>query len=156
MDKEQAINFATKFLEDILAFFGENLAVRASSDDNYIKLSVPSSDLNSILIGKHAEGLRDLQMIVRSALEVKGFQDLRVSIDVANYKKQRAEKIAKRVEEEWVPKLRATRTPMRLNLPASDRFTVHEVIEDYSDILAESEGVGRERILVLSLREEND
>ena len=156
MDKEQAIAEVTGFLENILAFFGENVTIRVSSDDKYIKLSIPSSDLNGILIGKNANGLRDLQGLVNSVLAVRGWTEMKVLVDVADYKKQRAEKLRQRVEQEWVPKLRSTGQPLRLNLPASDRFTVHEVVADYSDISTESEGVGRERVLVMSLKPSAD
>lgn len=152
MDKEQAIAKATSFLENILAFFGENITIKSSSDDKYIKLSIPSSDVNGVLIGKNANGLRDLQALVNSVLAAQGFTELKALVDVADYKKQRAEKLKQRVEQEWVPKVRSGQGPLRLNLSASDRFVVHEAVADYSDISAESEGEGRERVLVMSLK----
>ena len=156
LDKEQAISLATNFLENVLAFLGENITIKASSDEKYIKLSIPSSDINGVLIGKNANGLRDLQNLANAVLVSKDYTECKVLVDVADYKKQRAEKLKRRVEEEWVPKVRSGGGPLRLNLPAPDRFIVHEVVGDYSDISSESEGVGKERVLVMSLKPVSD
>ena len=61
MNREESIVFAQKFLEDILSFFGVNLAVHSTADDEIIQLSVPSSELNSLLIGRNSGNLRSLQ-----------------------------------------------------------------------------------------------
>ena len=61
MDREESVEFARKLVEDIVSFFGENIAVEAHVEDDMIALAVESSDLNSILIGHNAETLRSLQ-----------------------------------------------------------------------------------------------
>lgn len=61
MDKEQSIAYAKKFVEDILSFFGENIEVETSYQDDILSINIASSDLNSILIGRNAETLRSLQ-----------------------------------------------------------------------------------------------
>ena len=60
MDREESVEFARKLVEDIVSFFGENIAVEARVEDDMITLAVESSDLNSILIGRNAETLRSL------------------------------------------------------------------------------------------------
>ena len=72
MDREESVEFARKLVEDIVSFFGENIAVEARIEDDMIALAVESSDLNSILIGHNAETLRSLQYIVMTALHNKG------------------------------------------------------------------------------------
>ena len=89
MDREESVEFARKLVEDIVSFFGENIAVEARVEDDMITLAVESSDLNSILIGRNAETLRSLQYIVMTALHNKGAALTHVIVDVANYKKQR-------------------------------------------------------------------
>jgi len=135
MNREESIVFAQKFLEDILSFFGVNLAVYSTSEDQVIQLSVPSSELNSLFIGRDSGNLRALQFLVSRAL--------------ADYKKQRAQKISQKAEK-WIEQVRKTGEPYRLNLNPTDRFTVHKLAQDYSDIETHSEGEGRERQLVIS------
>ena len=100
MNREESIVFAQKFLEDILSFFGVNLAVYSTADDEIIQLSVPSSELNSLLIGRDSGNLRSLQFLISRALEAKNAEIHRVNIDVADYKKQRAQKITEKAEIE--------------------------------------------------------
>lgn len=149
MNKDESIRFAAKYLEDLLSFFGINVAVYSTIDDEVIQLSVPSTSLNSLLIGKNADNLRALQHIVSMALTTREAEVTRVNVDVAGYKKQRADRIAEKAEG-WIRKVRETGQMMELNLNAADRRVVHKVAGDYSDIETHSEGEGKERKLIIS------
>ena len=148
MDRDEAVRFATKYVEDLLSFFGINVAVDSTIDDEVIQLSVPSTSLNSLLIGRNADNLRALQYVVSQALAAKGAEVTRVNVDVADYKRQRADRIAEKAEG-WIRKVRETGQPMRLDLSPADRRVVHKLAEDYSGITTHSEGEGRERQLVI-------
>ena len=141
MDKDESVRFATKYLEDLLSFFGINVAVDSTMDDEVIQLSVPSTSLNSLL-----------QYIVSQALAAKNAEITRVNVDVADYKRQRADRIAEKAEG-WIRKVRETGESMRLDLSPADRRVVHKLAEDYSDISTHSEGEGRERPLVIEKSE---
>jgi spoIIIJ-associated protein len=149
MNREESIVFAQKFLEDILSFYGVNLAVYSTADEEVIQLSVPSSELNSILIGRNADTLRSIQHLIASALAMKNAELVRVNVDVADYKRQRADRIAEKAEG-WIRRVRETGEDYRVDLNAADRRIVHKVAGDYSDIETHSEGVGRERYLIIS------
>lgn len=148
MNKDESIRFATKYLEDLLSFFGINVAVDSTVDDEVIQLSIPSTSLNSLLIGREANNLRALQHIVSQALISHEAELVRVSVDVADYKRQRAERIAEQAEE-WIREVRQTGNSCRLNLNAADRRIVHKVAKDYSDIETHSEGEGHDRQLII-------
>ena len=85
MNRDESVRFATKYLEDLLSFFGINVAVWSTIDDQVIQLSVPSTSLNSLLIGKNAGNLRALQHIVSMGLTMKNAEITRVNIDIADY-----------------------------------------------------------------------
>lgn len=148
MDKDESVRFATKYLEDLLSFFGINVAVDSTVDDEVIQLSVPSTSMNSLLIGKNADNLRALQFIVSQTLAAHEAEITRVNVDVADYKRQRADRIAEKAEG-WIRKVRETGEPMRLDLSPADRRVVHKLAEDYSGITTHSEGEGRERQLII-------
>ncbi len=154
MNKDESVRFASRYLEDLLSFFGINVAVSSTIDDEVIQLSVPSTSLNSLLIGRNADNLRALQHLVSMALVAKGGELTRVNVDVANYKKQRADRIASKAEG-WIAKVRKSGEPMEINLNAADRRVVHKVAADYSDIETHSEGEGRERKLIISKTEDD-
>ena len=149
MNRDESIRFATKYLEDLLSFFGINVAVWSTVEDDVIQLSVPSTSLNSLLIGKNADNLRSLQYIVSMSLAAKEAELTRVNVDVADYKRNRADRIEQKAEG-WIRKVRQTGEPMTVDLNAADRRVVHKLAEDYSDITTHSEGEGRERRLIIS------
>ena len=149
MDQTQSIEFARKFLQDIISFFGENVEVTATVDEDIIELYVESSELNSILIGRNAETLRSLQYVVSTGLRNQGAELTRVNVDVADYKKQREEKIAEQARG-WIEEVRATGDSHIARINAADRRIVHRVAQEYSDIQTFSEGEGRDRHVIIA------
>ncbi len=148
---EESIQYAKKYLEDILSFFGLNTDIYATSEDGeVIELNIPSTHLNGFLIGQHGETMRSLQFIVSSALKNQNFSVVRVNVDVAEYKKQRAERLAETAEE-WVRKVKETGEPYDLKpMNAADRRTVHKVAAE-AGLQSDSVGEGRDRHIVLRL-----
>lgn len=148
MNKEESVQFAQKYLEDLLSFFGANITVSSTFDDEVIGLSVPSNELNSLLIGRNAETLRSLQYLVSTVLRNKEAAVNRVNVDIADYKKQRSDRIAKQARE-WIEDVRMTGNPRIINMNAADRRIVHQVASEYSDIRTYSEGEGLDRKLTI-------
>jgi spoIIIJ-associated protein len=147
---EESIQYAKKYLEDILSFFGLNTDIYATCEDDVIELEVPSTHLNGFLIGQRGENMRSLQFLVSNALKNQGHEYTRVNVDIADYKKQRAERLAARAEE-WVKKVKETGEPMDLQpMSAVDRRTVHKLAQEY-ELVSESVGEGRDRHIVLKL-----
>jgi len=148
MDAQQSVEFAKKYLEDILSFFGVNVAVEAVLTEDVIELAVPSSELNSLLIGRNAETLRSIQYTISTTLRNKEAQITRVNVDIADYKKQRADKVAADART-WIEGVRQTGDSYIANLNAADRRIVHRVADEYEDIRTFSEGEGRDRRIVI-------
>ena len=149
MDQQESIQHAKQYLEDILTFFGVNVSVDVHMQDDFIELSVPSTDVNSILIGRNAETLRSIQYLVSTMLRNNDAVIHRVNVDIADYKKQRADKLAKQVRE-WVEEIRRTGNSKVVQMNAADRRVVHGVVSEYADMRSVSEGEGRERQLIIS------
>jgi len=149
MDQEQSVEFARKFLQDIISFFGENIEVTAVVEDDIINLHVESSELNSILIGRNAETLRSLQYLVSTSLRNQEAELTRVNVDVADYKKQREEKLAEKARG-WIEEVRVTGDSHVARLNAADRRIIHQVASEYEDIETFSEGEGRERHIIIA------
>lgn len=149
MNNDQALEFAKKYLEDTLTFFGINVDVEATVTDDIIELSVPSTDINSLLIGKNAETLRSLQLLLSTTLRNQGAETARVNIDIADYKKQRAEKVAKQAKE-WIEEVLRTGDSHIAQLNAADRRVVHHVASEYPEIRTFSEGEGRDRKIIIA------
>jgi spoIIIJ-associated protein len=151
---EDAINYAKKYVEDLLSFFGLNIDVYAtSSDDEVIELSIPSTHLNGFLIGQRGENMRAIQFLTSNALRNSNFELTRVSVDVADYKKQRAAHLSDKAEE-WVKTVKEKGEVMDLRpMNAADRRIVHQLAADHG-LVSESVGEGRDRHIVLKPAEE--
>lgn len=149
MDRDQSIDFAKKYLEDLLSFFGLNTDVSARCDEEVIELSVPSTHLNGFLIGQRGETLRSLQFLLSMSLKNRDAVLTRVNIDVANYKRHRADRVAEQVKE-WANEVMETGEPMHLKpMTPVDRRTAHRVVADFPQLSSHSEGEGRDRHLVI-------
>jgi spoIIIJ-associated protein len=147
---DESIAYAKKYLEDLLSFFGFNTEVGVSAEDDVIELSIPSSHLNGFLIGQRGETMRAIQYIVGSALRSGGYQVNRVNVDVADYKKAKAEVLSQRVSE-WVEQVKTSKEPMALHpMNSADRRIVHKVASE-AGLVTESEGFGRDRHVIIKL-----
>lgn len=149
MNREESVAFARSYVADLLSFFGINVQVDASVQDDVIELSVPSTDINSLLIGRNADTLRSFQFLVSTVLRNKDAVLNRVNLDIADYKKLRADRLAEKARE-WIEEVRKSGTSHVEQLNAADRRIVHQVASEYADIQTFSEGEGQERRIVIS------
>ena len=149
MNSQESVEFVSKYLEDILSFFGVNTTVSASINDDVIELVVPTTEDSSLLIGRGAETLRAIQYMLSTALRNHDADLVRVNLDIAEYKKQRAEKITEQARE-WIEGVRETGDSHVARLNAADRRVVHQLATEYSDIQTFSEGEGRDRAIVIA------
>lgn len=149
MDTQESVAFAKKYLEDMLSFFGVNIDVEAGFEDDVIELRVPSTDMNSVLIGRGAETLRSMQYLISTTLRNRRAALQRVNLDIADYKKQHAEKVAEDARG-WIEEVRRTGDSHVADLNAADRRVVHRVAGEYADVQTFSEGEGRDRRVIIA------
>ncbi len=149
MNQQQTIEFSKKYIEDLLAFFGVNTEVEVVCRDDIIDINIPNTHENSLLIGRNAETLRAIQHILSVVLHNSDTEISRVTIDIADYKKHRAEKIAEQAKQ-WIEEVRSSGDSHIARLNAADRRIVHQVATEYDDIETFSEGEGRERRVIIA------
>lgn len=148
MDINEATNYAQKFTEDMLSFFGLNAVVEATHDDEVISISVPSTHLNGFLIGSRAETLHAFQGLIIASLKSAGHEFTRVNLDIAGYKRQRQERLEHQAQE-WITKVKESGQDMSLRpMNAADRRIVHQLASEHG-LGTESVGEGRDRHIVL-------
>ena len=150
---EESIQYAKKYLEDILSFFGLNTEIHATAnEEDVIELRVPSTHLNGFLIGQRGDTMHSIQFIIGSALRNQGFEYSRVYVDVADYKKQRAERLAEKAGE-WIAKVKDSKEDFHVRpMNAADRRVVHQAAAD-GGMTTESVGEGRDRHVVIKAGE---
>ncbi len=152
---EESIQFAKKYLEDLLSFFGLNVDVYATSEDGeVIELNVPSTHMNGFLIGNRGDTMRSMQYLISMALKSKEYELNRVNVDIADYKKQRAHRLEDRAGE-WLKEVKDTGEDKHLPpMNSADRRTIHRLAGEHG-LETVSEGEGRDRHIVLKKPSDN-
>ena len=149
MNREESIMFAKKYIEDMLSFFGINVDVHATAEDDVIEINVPNTYLSNLLIGKNGDTLRSMQFLVRSTLIQKEAELTRVNLDVADYKRRHNDRIAEQAEQ-WAKQVLDSGEEMSLRpMNPAERRVVHKVLADYGQLSTDSEGEGRDRHIVI-------
>lgn len=147
---QDPVAYAQKYVEDLLSFFGVNVQVDATRDEDVIELSVPSTHLNGFLIGHNGETLRAIQFLTMTALKNQELGLSRVNVDIADYKRQRNDRLAAQVVK-WIEDVRSSNQPMPLKpMNAAERRVVHHTVGEYSGVSSASEGEGRDRHVVIN------
>lgn len=140
--------FAQKYLEDLLSFFSLNTDVSSTIDDEVIQLTIPSTQLNGFLIGQNGENMRSFQYLISSALKNKNYQYYRVNLDIADYKKHRADRLKEKAEK-WMKDVNEKDISIDLEpMNSADRRIIHQLAAEYN-ISSDSVGEGRDRHIVL-------
>lgn len=111
------------------------------------------SDNNPILIGKDGRTLNSIQMILKQMIYTKtGFQ-LKINLDVSNYKARKLQNLEydiKRIVKEVL------RTHMEVILDpmnSYERRYVHNIVSKYPELESLSTGEGKERRITISYKE---
>ncbi len=108
-----------------------------------------TTDESGIVIGRHGDMLESLQTILALCISKKLNKFYRVSLEVGDYKKNR---------EEWLKNMlldakdRALREGKDVTIPslkAWERRIIHISLKDDKDVVSESVGEGKDRVLVI-------
>ena len=129
-----------------------NLEVRRN--DENIEINIFSNH-NSILIGKEGKTLDSLQSIMRQVLQKETASDLKLILDVENYKGHRITKIertARKIAREVAKtKVEANLEPMN----SYERRIVHNTLSKNKYVYTESIGEEPNRYVATKLKEES-
>src|SRR5258708_6701136 len=113
---------------------------------------VLSTEDSGIIIGHHGDTLEALQTIISLAISKKLGEFKRVSVEVGDYKKNREEWL-KSLAGETKEKVLTERKEIFLpDLKSWERRIVHLILQDDEDVVSESIGEGKDRVLVVKPR----
>jgi spoIIIJ-associated protein len=139
---------AQQKLEDLLAFFGFNTTVTATRDDTTLDLAVDTED-SGRLIGHRGETLEALQHVMNMIMKRETTERIYVHIDVAGYKKARADRMVAKAKEIALQVKDSGREVVLPPMSAAERRLVHMELRDMDGIETESQGEGSQRRLIV-------
>lgn len=138
--------YLTRILNDLGIEF--QLEIRTQNDFKELFFTIQSEE-NALLIGKNGKNLEAFQILLSTYLKEFTDEDIRVVLDIGNYKEQRkkqleiiATKIAKEVAK--------TKREVKLEpMNSYERRIIHTKLSDWRDVYTESVGEGQNRRLVI-------
>lgn len=141
---------AKELLEEILkAMHFENVSVIGNLEGSIIKLEAKVEEKDTgIAIGKGGSTLDAIEFIIRKAIDSRA-NNLRVNIDINNYKRRRDEKIV-RLARDTAQKVAQSGKSWNLRYMNSyERRLAHEEIAKHRNVSSHSEGREPQRYVVV-------
>lgn len=157
MDQNKILDTAkefTKYLLDSFQLEAEMSLEFAPSDDGsmdkYITLKLKGENLNE-LVGFHGKNMESIQNILSLMLSKKFEKDLRVLLEVNDYREKR-EKYLQSIAERAAMDVKSSGQEVELPpMKPYERRAVHMALKQEAGIETESIGEGEERRIVVKL-----
>ena len=147
---EDPEEFGKKFLIDLLANIGVSLAIKVSKlGDDRVLFSIDSADAD-VLIGRDGDVLEALQHVVRLAIAKKFKQNLKLLLDVNNFREQRKKAIVVMAKRMAAQVKKGGRPVKTKPLNPYERRIIHTLFKDSNDITTSSEGDGHTKKVIIS------
>ncbi len=145
LNRGELIKEETELLLEKAGITGD---VEVEEEEDHFKIRINTEE-NALLIGKHGNTLSSLELVLSLIVAKKVGEFQRLIIEVGGYRQAREEylrDLANRLREEVV----ATGSPKTIRgLKPWERRVVHMQITESPDVLSESEGEERDRVLVI-------
>jgi spoIIIJ-associated protein len=154
MDKKEikAIKGIAEKLLKLLDVEGDfDLLETKDEDKESIEVVINTKD-TGVVIGYHGDTLEGLQLVLSLCVARALGRFVRISIDVGDYKKNRTEMLKALVAETKARVLSEGKEIAIPELKSWERRVVHLLLEEDKEVLSESQGEGRDRVLVVSPR----
>jgi spoIIIJ-associated protein len=144
-----------KVAKDVIEEFFKKLDVVASAEitasDDSIDVEL-TTDESGIIIGYHGETLESLQLLLSLGVSKKIGRFIRVLVDVGGYRQQRTEYLTQLANQMKEAVMSENQERIINSLKSWERRVVHMLLKDDPDVITESQGTGRDRVLVVRPR----
>ena len=150
VDREQIINAAKKFLQDVFATMDLEVAIEVTEEDDTGYLLDLSGKNLGMLIGRRGQALDALQYLLNLAVNRTAENKIHFTLDVEDYRRRREDtlvKLAKSVAERAIK----TRKDVRLEpMNRHERKIIHTVLQDNDRVETHSAGEDPYRYVIVT------
>ena len=143
--KKKIIKKTTEELFKLLEIDGD---IDVILSDEMANITLTTED-SGIVIGRHGDMLESLQTVLALCVSKKLDKFYRISLEVGDYKKNREEWLRSMVQDTKDRALTENREISIPSLKAWERRIVHLSLQDDKEVISESVGEGRDRVLVV-------
>ena len=137
-----------KLIEEILVKLEIDGRFNLVQSDEVLDIIMETKD-TGIVIGYHGEILESLQLVLSLAIAKALGRFVRISLEVDGYKKNRTdylEKLAQQVKEKA---LSENKEQVLMSLKSWERRVIHMFLQNDEQVMSESSGEGRDRVLLI-------
>jgi len=145
MTKDKTIKTTIKEFFKIIGVDGD---IEIKEEEDIIEINLATEE-SGIVIGHHGDTLESLQLILALVLQKKTGVFKRVSVEVGDYKKNRSEWLTNLANETKDRVLAENREVHLYDLKSWERRVVHLILQNVKEVISESTGEGKDRILVV-------
>ena len=117
-------------------------------EEESVEIALNTKD-TGVVIGYHGDTLEGLQLVLSLCVARKLGRFVRISIDVGDYKKNRTEWLKTLAMETKERVLSDGKEIVIPELKSWERRIVHLLLEKDEEVISESQGEGRDRVLVV-------
>jgi spoIIIJ-associated protein len=137
-----------KVIKNLFASLGVDASFTISEDEEAIGVTLETED-TGIIIGYHGETLEALQLVLSLLLAKKRGEFKRVSLEVGDYKKNRSEWLERLALDAKERAISENKEIYLSDLKSWERRVVHLLLQDDKEVVSESTGEGKDRVLVI-------
>jgi spoIIIJ-associated protein len=135
-------------IKKFFASLGINADFSISEDEEAIAVTLETED-TGIVIGYHGETLEALQLVLSLLIAKKRGEFKRVSLEVGDYKKNRSEWLERLALDAKERAIAENKEVYLSELKSWERRVIHLLLQDDKEVVSESTGEGKDRVLVI-------
>lgn len=145
---KKEVKLATELIEEFIKKLGVDAEIEVITASEAFEINLTTEE-SGIIIGYHGETLEGLQLILSLVISKKIGRFIRVMVDVGDYRKQRTEYLTSLASQLKDSVLSENKERIVSSLKSWERRVIHMLLKDDEDVITESEGSGRDRVLVI-------
>lgn len=152
LPKSEVIEYIKEIVQNIGNALVSKITTKVSDTYDVLNVSI-YSDVNPILIGKDGKNLSAIQTIIKQSIFKKFNRNVKVTVDIANYKNKKIRnlkyEVSKIAKEVLNSKVEAHLDPMN----SYERRIVHTLVSEFNNLETISEGEEPNRYVVIKYKE---
>lgn len=150
--KEDIIEYLKNYINDIAKGMNISINTEIRESEGYISI-ILVSDNNSILIGKEGTTLKAIETILKQALIVQTGLNIKVNLDVANYKGKKIKNFERQIKL-IINDVLKSHIDVKLDpMNSYERRIVHNLVSENEFLSTESVGEEPNRAVVIKYNE---
>ena len=151
MDKLKIVEAEAK---DLLSKIIDNVDIEVSEDHGLFHILIKTEEEAPVVIGRHGETIKAIQKILEVVMYKKTGASVELLVNVNDYREKQKERLVEIAERSAQKAIEFKSASYVRGLSAYERKVIHEYVTNkYPELASYSTGEGRDRRLVIDLKE---